>query len=115
MVNHLRALQGTNKAMENIIPDRKVSWAEKLNILSDNIPRGVWVRKVKLEVDVFTIEGSAISADNEAIINVHKFTSSIKGQKEFLKDFADVELGSIQRRKIKQADIADFLITVRLK
>ncbi|MBI5415785.1 MAG: hypothetical protein HZA29_03115, partial [Candidatus Omnitrophica bacterium] len=52
VVSELRSLQGTTKAMENAIPERKILWAEKLNILSDSIPRGVWLRKIKLEGDV---------------------------------------------------------------
>lgn len=117
IVNELRALQATKKAMENIAPEQKILWAEKLNILSDSIPRGVWLRKVKLEGNILTIEGSAIATDtdSEAIINVHKFASNLKGQKEFLGHFNDMELGSIHRRKVKQVDIADFLVTVRLK
>lgn len=115
VINELRALQSTQKAVEDILPGRKICWAQKLNILSDSIPRGVWLKRVHLEGDVLLIEGSAISTDNEAMINVHQFTSTLKSQREFLEHFNDLELGSIQRRKIKQMDIADFMITVRLK
>lgn len=115
VVNELRALQGTQKAVEGILPERKIYWAQKLNILSDSIPRGVWLKRINLEGDVLLIEGSAISTDNEAMINVHQFTSTLKSQREFLEHFNDLELGSIQRRKIRQMDIADFMITVRLK
>jgi len=115
VINELRALQSTQKAVEDILPERKISWAQKLNILSDSIPRGVWLKRVNLEGDVLLIEGSAISTDNEAMINVHQFTSTLKSQREFLEHFNDLELGSIQRRKIRQMDIADFMITVRIK
>lgn len=115
VINELRALQSTQMAVEDILPERKIYWAQKLNILSDSIPRGVWLKRVNLEGDVLLIEGSAISTDNEAMINVHQFTSTLKSQREFLEHFNDLELGSIQRRKIKQMDIADFMITVRLK
>ena len=115
VINELRALQSTQKAVGDILPERKISWSQKLNILSDSIPRGVWLKRVNLEGDVLLIEGSAISTDNEAMINVHQFTSTLKSQREFLEHFNDLELGSIQRRKIRQMDIADFMITVRLK
>ena len=115
ILNELRSLQNTQKAVAEILPERKISWAKKLNILSDSIPRGVWLKRVSLEGDVLLIEGSAISTDNEAMINVHQFTSTLKSQRDFLEYFNDLELGSIQRRKIKQMDIADFMITVRLK
>ena len=115
ILNELRSLQNTQKAVAEILPERKISWAKKLNILSDSIPRGVWLKRVNLEGDVLLIEGSAISTDNEAMINVHQFTSTLKSQREFLEHFNDLELGSIQRRKVKQMDIADFMITVKLK
>lgn len=115
VVNELRVLQSTQKAVQDILPKRKIFWAQKLNILSDSIPRGVWLKRVNLEGDILVIEGSAISTDNEAMINVHQFTSSLKNRQEFLENFNDLELGSIQRRKIKERDIADFMITVRLK
>ena len=115
VVNELRTLQSTQKAVQEILPERNIYWAQKLNILSDNIPRGVWLKRINLDENVLLIEGSAISTDNEAMINVHQFTASLKSQREFLEHFTDIELGSIQRRKIKQMDIADFMITVRLK
>ena len=115
VLNELRALQSTQKAVQGILPERKIYWANKLNILSDSIPRGVWIKRINLEGDALLIEGSAIATDNEAMINVHQFTSTLKSQREFLEYFNDLELGSIQRRKIKQMDIADFMITVRLK
>ena len=115
VLNELRALQSTQKSVQGILPERKIYWANKLNILSDSMPRGVWIKRINLEGDVLLIEGSAISTDNEAMINVHQFTSTLKSQREFLEYFNDLELGSIQRRKIKQMDIADFMITVKLK
>ncbi len=115
VINELRTLQNTQKAVQGILPARKIHWAQKLNILSDSIPRGVWIRRISLEGAVLLIEGSAISTDNEAMINVHQFTSTLKSQREFLERFSDLELGSIQRRKIKQMDIADFMITVRIQ
>lgn len=115
VINELRTLQNTQKAVQGILPARKIHWAQKLNILSDSIPRGVWIRRISLEGAVLLIEGSAISTDNEAMINVHQFTSTLKSQREFLEHFSDLELGSIQRRKIKHVDIADFMITVRIQ
>lgn len=115
LVIELRALQGKQKAAEGIFPGRKILWSQKLNIVSDHLPRGVWLRKVSFEEGMLLIEGSAVSIENEGMSSVHKFTSNLKGEVEFLADFADLELGSIQRRKIKDMDIADFIITARLR
>lgn len=114
-VNELRSLQGKQKAAENVVSGEKISWSQKLNILSDNLPRGVWLKRIRLEAEGLSIEGSAISEGGEEMINVHRFTAGLKGQKEFLEHFTDLELGSIQRRKIKHIEVADFVITARLK
>ena len=84
VLNELRALQSTQKAVQGILPERKIYWANKLNMLSDSMPRGVWIKRINLDGDVLLIEGSAISTDNEAMINVHQFTSTLKSQREFL-------------------------------
>ena len=38
-----------------------LSWSEKLNIVSDSLPRGVWLKKIALMENVLFVEGSAIS------------------------------------------------------
>ena len=115
VINEMRAVQGKYKAIEEIVTKGGVSWAQKLNILSDNLPRGMWFNKLDLDDEMLSVEGSAISRDTNEIINVHRLTVGLKENTEFMQDFAEIELGSIQRRKIKNVEIADFVITMRLK
>lgn len=115
VINEMRAVQGKYKAIEDIVTKGGVSWAQKLNLLSDNLPRGMWFNKLVLDDDMLLVEGSAISRDTNEIINVHRLTVALKENEEFMRDFVDLELGSIQRRKIKNVEIADFVITMRLK
>ena len=115
VINEMRAVQGKYKAIEEIVTKGGVSWAQKLNLLSDNLPRGMWFNKLVLDDDMLLVEGSAISRDTNEIINVHRLTVALKENEEFMRDFVDLELGSIQRRKIKNVEIADFVITMRLK
>ena len=115
VINEMRAVQGKYKAIEDIVTKGGVSWAQKLNLLSDNLPRGMWFNKLVLDDEMLLVEGSAISRDTNEIINVHRLTVGLKENAEFMRDFVDLELGSIQRRKIKNVEIADFVITMRLK
>jgi hypothetical protein len=115
VINEMRAVQGKYKAIEEIVTKGGVSWAQKLNLLSDNLPRGMWFDKLVLDDEMLLVEGSAISRDTNEIINVHRLTVGLKENEEFMRDFVDLELGSIQRRKIKNVEIADFVITMRLK
>ena len=115
ILSELRFLQNQYKAISGITIGSDVIWSHKLNIISDSLPRGAWLRKIVLSGDVFYIEGSAISKQCDEMIMVHRFTSNLKNEKNFLKKLTAFELGSIQRRKIKKIDIADFLITTKLK
>lgn len=115
VLSELRFLQNQYKAIDGITIGREVVWSQKLNIISDSLPRGAWLRKIVLSGDIFYIEGSAISKQGDEMITVHKFTSNLKDDDVFLNRLTEFELGSIQRRKIKKIDIADFLITTKLK
>ena len=115
VISEMRIFQGKYRAIENIAENGNLSWAQKLNILSDSLPRGVWLKKVALEDDMFFIEGSAVSKAGTEIISIHHLTSNLKKNDHFTQHFTDIELGSIQRRKINNVEIADFIITMKLQ
>jgi len=96
-------------------PSKRIIWAKKLNQLSDFLPGGVWLTKLSFLNERFIIEGSAISKKGEEMVMVGKFTSALKDDPVFTRDFKDIELTSINRRLIKSVEVADFVITVILK
>ena len=115
VVNQMRVFQGKYKAIEDITGKSGLSWAQKVNVLSDNLPRGVWLKKIALNEKMLFIEGSAIAKETSEIIAIHHLTSNLKEDEGFMEYFTDLELGSIQRRKIKNVEIADFVITMKVK
>jgi Tfp pilus assembly protein PilN len=115
VVSEMRVFQGKYKAIEDITGKGRLSWAQKLNILSDSLPRGVWLKKINLDEKMLFIEGSAISKETTEIISIHHLTSNLKDDDYFSEHFSDLELGSIHRRKIKNVEIADFVITMKIK
>lgn len=115
VINELRNLQGKQKAAEGVLSEDKARWSQTLSALSESLPPGVWIKRISLEEGLFSVEGSAVATEVEGMINVHKFTARLKKDKTFLDHFTDLELGKIQRRKIKYMDIADFVITMKLK
>ncbi|HBR14608.1 MAG TPA: hypothetical protein DD723_03560 [Candidatus Omnitrophica bacterium] len=115
VIKEMRAFQSKLKSIEAIMPKKEILWSQKLNILSDVLPRGVWLKRITLNQETLLIEGSAISRQSEEMINVHSFAANLKKENEFLEHFTEIDLGSIQRRKVQKIDIADFLITTRLK
>lgn len=115
VLNQLRELQGNIKTIKDVTKKDGLKWAEKLNIVSDSTPKGVWLKKLSMNDGVFFIDGSAFSKQQKEMINVHMFDSNLKANGSFLKHFKDFEPGSIQRRKIQTMEIVDFLITIKLK
>lgn len=115
VINQMRTLQTKYGAVEKIIGEDRISWAQKLNIISDVIPRGVWLKKIALSDNVFFLDGSAIDKVNDEMTNIHNFTSNLKLQGAFLDDFRDLELGTIQRRKVQNVEVADFIISADIE
>ncbi|MFA5089262.1 MAG: PilN domain-containing protein [Candidatus Omnitrophota bacterium] len=115
VTNDLRILQTKLKSLQGIVGKEQLTWAKVLNEISDHVPRGVWLRQIAFDGDILFIEGSAVSKGKDEMINVHRFASNLNGQGEFLNKLADLEVGSIQRRKINNTEIADFSIKAKLK
>lgn len=111
----LKEMKARRKAIEEVTEKQKIVWSKKLNVISDSLPRGVWLKKISLGEEAFFIEGSAISRQKKEMINVHSFAAALKKNKDFLKHLVEVEVGSINRRRINKMEIADFLITTKLE
>ena len=115
IIKNMRNLKSKKNDIEELTKGKDVSWSQKLNILSDILPQGVWLKKINLGKEMFFIQGSAISRQSKEMINVHSFTASLKRKKEFFSSLGELELGSIQRRKIEKVEVADFVIKVEVK
>ncbi len=115
VMNQMRDYQAKVKSIEDLTTLNQIIWAEKLNILSDQIPRGVWLKKVAISDGMFFVSGSAISRQKKEMISVHTFTANLKDSDRFLNGFKDFELGSIERGNVSDTDVADFLITIKIK
>jgi len=114
VIKEMRDLQAKHKAIDKITTGSRILWAQKLNILSDSIVRGVWLTRVRLSEGTFYIEGSAISKQSEEVIGIHPFTANLKADKIFIDKFQDLDLDSIQKRFIGKTEVADFVITAKV-
>ncbi|MCA9407875.1 MAG: PilN domain-containing protein [Candidatus Omnitrophica bacterium] len=113
VINEMRTLQANFNAINELFQDSGENWAKKLNILSDTLPRGVWLRKIALTEEMLFIEGSAISRQKTEIFNVHEFTGKLKKENEFLDQLSELELSSMQRKTVNKIEIADFVIKLK--
>ena len=107
-------LENRIKYVEQLTANR-INWSEKLNRISDLIPRGVWLSSLVFDDPTLKLEGSAVSKQKEEMILVGQFTSGLKKDPKISADFKDIEVRSIQRRKIKTLEVVDFVMTANLK
>jgi hypothetical protein len=94
---------------------KSMLWAPKFNVISDDLPRGLWIRKMALDKTSLTIEGSVVSKTRNEINNVGLFVSALKQNDAFIKGFSSLEVNSIQRGKTNAVEVTDFTVMAKLK
>lgn len=112
---NLQEVQKEVKSIKDITEGQSSSWSQKLNTLSDSLPKGVWLRKITLTDKQLFIEGSTVSQGQSEIINVGNFVSNMKKDADFMKDFESIEVDYIQSRKSEGLQVSDFTILAKLK
>lgn len=101
--------------LAQLLINQRILWAQKLNKLSLNLPSGVWFNDISLAKQSLTIQGSVISLKMEELNLISRLLDSLKADNDFFKDFASLELSSVQKRSIGSYDVADFVLTGTLK
>jgi len=109
---------------EQVIKNR-VLWSEKLNQLSESIASGVWLNELSLvtkEVQAkgqlskyLIIQGSCASRTKDEPALIGRFMQNLKEDPSFSSDFAEIELGPIEKRLINQTAVMDFILSCRFK
>lgn len=110
IIKEKKDLDGRVKTFEKVVGTQTVVWAEKLNEISDNLPRSIWLTKVALESDSLIIEGSAVSKLKTEISDIHSLTGKLKSSDIFMSNLKDLELEQIKTRPVNALSVADFRI-----
>lgn len=134
--------QARGKQIDAIIT-RKFYWTQLLNSLSDVTVKGVWLTQFSVSdknesmraksarsanrkgakartkdapdsARFFKIEGNAVGSGQETAI-IGKFIKEIKQNGFFAGMITNVELSTINQRRIRDVDVYDFLLEVPLK
>ncbi len=113
--NELKDLKKKMNAITDLTSKKVARWSNKLNFVSDALPKGVWLRRMVLDNNVLTMEGSAVSKSHSEIAAVGNFTAGLKNQTAFINDFTSLEVNSIVRGKKGNTEVTDFTITGKLK
>ena len=111
----LMGLRKKVATITSIASARTGPWSRKMNVLSDALPKGVWLKKINLDSGTLTLEGSAFSKTHSEIVTVGNFVANLKKEGAFADDFSSIEVQSIQRGKRGPTEVVDFVITAKLK
>lgn len=103
------------KSVEAVTVAERILWAQKLNLISDNVPPGVWLTRVARDEDNLVIQGTAVSRDGNEMISIHNFQSNLNHTEPFARDFDHIELDMIKSRRIQGVKVSDFTIIGELR
>jgi len=114
-INELR----TKKEVMDSLIGRRFLWSKKLNLLSDLIPRGIWLTRLSLDekgdLRFLTLWGLAMPfKGQEMVASVTKFMDALKEDKEFFEGFEAIELGPIKRKKVEKIEVMKFTLVCQL-
>ena len=115
LTNQLREVQKKVNAIKQVTQGQGLSWARWLNIISDSIPKEIWLRRIVLNDKSLAVEGTAVSKNSDEMINVGNFVTQLKNNPEFMEYIDSVEIENIQRRSNQMLDVADFVLMIKLK
>lgn len=88
---------------------QRLAVAPRLNIISDYLPQGVWLSELSVSKNVWEIKGSCIFGIESEMAQIGEFLQALKSDARFAKDFAGLELVSVQRKKLGPTEIVDFI------
>jgi len=113
--NNEYSVTSQDTGLVQLLTNKRILWAQKLNKLSLNLPSGVWFNEITMSVKDVVIQGSVISLQKEEVNLINKLLENLKADSEFSKDFDSFELSHVQKKNVGGYDIADFILTGTLK
>jgi Tfp pilus assembly protein PilN len=111
----MKDLRARITTINEITSKKSIVWSAKLNILSDQLPKGLWLRKIVWDNKLLVVEGSAYSKFHDEINSVGNFVSSLKKEEEFIKNFSSMEVNSVTRTKRGGTEVVDFKVIAKVK
>lgn len=123
-------LKATNALFGPFVTNRFL-WSKKLNLLSDLIIWGIWIRQLSLEKETaaqtqasvaasqgnkfMKLEATAVSKTHDEMGVIGNFVRNLKLNKEFFADFKVIELEGVLRREISAVEVMDFTLICLFK
>ena len=115
VANELRDVRIKKEGMEEILNGPTLVWSQQLNHLSDNMAKGVWLKRIHFEDKIFVIQGSSVSKTHNEMERFQEFLGNLKRDSLLSKFFQEPELKEQTQKKINALDIFDFTLNSQIK
>ena len=115
VVKDLQARQTRYKALKDIRDCADISWAGKLNSLSNALPRGIWLSDIVFEDSTLFVRGSSVSKHNVEKINIYNYVKKLKEDGVLMEGVSSIEVESVKSRLVQETPVADFVIRMALE
>ena len=114
-VKRVQELLGRLRAQRDAFDGLKMgssSWAQRLNVLSNVTPKGVWFTELSLDRSKgLVIQGMALAAQGPEMVTVTRLVQDLQSDAHFASIFKQVQLESIKRIQQDGFDLVQFTIT----
>lgn len=99
----------------NRLLKQRITVADKMQVLMNALPNGVWFNRLNLKDKGFNLLGSVVSLKTDEMRLLNLFLNRLKEDKQFFKDFAKMELGRVVMRTLGGFSIMDFVLEGNLR
>lgn len=112
--SEIKEMEARADAFKTVLA-RRVNFTELLSGLSGAVPKGLWIDRFSFSGGSLIIQGTVISLTQNEMTIIGKFLQNLKNNKTFSTAFPRLELGSVQRRSIKNYDVVDYVLNGDMK
>lgn len=100
------------KVLDDVSAGYMFNMAYKLNVISDSLPKGVWLSLLTLEGKKIVLKGYAASKQQSELSAPGYFAQNLKKDTSFANDFKTIEVGSLSRSKFNNSDVSEFTVNL---
>jgi len=97
------------------VSQQRLSWSEKLYILSAALPQGVWFNQMTLGPRDVSLSCSVLASGKDDLGAINAFIDALKKDNSFANDFSSMDLGAITKKTLGNYEVTDFSLTLVLK
>lgn len=110
VLSTLNGLRQKTILIDKIKKENQISWAQKLNVISDVVPSGVWLDRFAIDKEFLLIEGKMIPKKGDQLSSVNMFQKSLKASPVFMKGVKSLDVALTERKKVNTVDLGIFAI-----